>query len=160
MAKAKKVETSIESEITLKNNQEQIKKKVGIAKISASYGRKVNLKSISSQFDNIDESFHATCWISFDNQEEFKNKAAILSNAVRDITEFEIGKTISKLMKMKEDNNNNALLGIGVNIEHQNFLKNELGDLSAFLNENIDSANETIKEFADMEEVELETTEA
>jgi hypothetical protein len=133
------------------------KKIKGIARISAGYSRKVNLKSISTQFDNIDQSFHASCIISFESPEEFKRKSEILSNAVRDITEKEVGKTISKLFEMKEDTSNNALLGLGVNIEHKKFLDDEIGDISQFLME--EDINETIKSFADLEEVDLTTVE-
>lgn len=139
--------------------QELNKIKIGVAKISASYGRKVNLKSISTQFDNVDQSFFATCWITFKDPEEFKKKSEILSNAVRDITEHEIGKSVSKLMEMKKDSKNSALLGIGVNIEHEKFVLNEIGDLSELLGDGDGSIDAVIKNISDIEEVELESVE-
>ncbi len=159
MSKPKKVDIENVDLVPSENLENNQKSKIGLAKISASYGRKVNLKGISTQFDNVDESFYATCWITFKNPEEFKHKAGILSNAVREITENEIGKSISNLIEMKKDSKNDALLGIGTNIQHEKFIQSEIGDLSEFLREGDESIDAVIKQLSDIQEIDLEEVE-
>ena len=130
-------------------------KKLNVAKLTASYNRKVNLRAVSSQYDNIAEGLYATCWITFEDKEDFDKKAAALSYLVRHATENEIGKSISNLLKMSKDEDNGALLGINEKIDREKFIEDELGDLDSLIDDAAD-VNEVIATIEKFEEVDME----
>jgi len=155
---AKKITQDYGNQLSQQIEKSKVAQKTNIAKITSSYNRKVSLKAISSQYDNITQGTFITCYITFENQEEFDKKIATISKKARDLTEIEIGRSMINLMEMAKDPKNEVVLGLGLGIDHQKYLESELGDLSSLVSEE-ENTNEIIAKIANFEEVEMDAIE-
>lgn len=137
-----------------KSVKKEEEKKTNVAKVTASYSRKLNLQSVSSRFDNIDQGLYVTALITYEDSEEFENKVATLANKVRESTEKEIVKSVSKLMDMSKDESNNALLGTGENLSIKAAVEEEFGSLEDLLAKDAE-VNEVVSSLGELEEVDM-----
>jgi len=109
-------------------------------KVTKTYSRKVSLRGITSQYDNVDRGTFVTAMIGFSNEKELNEKLKQLSKLAFNETELDIADTINSIKKMCQDESNQALVGLGPNLEPRK-LEEESDDLSDLLNslENVPS---------------------
>lgn len=93
---------------------EEKKRKVVISK---SYERKVGLSAISSQYDNISLSSHASMEVEISSIDELRSKMNKLHKLVYEETEADIKSAFIELLKLSEDEDNLALTNNGQTLE-------------------------------------------
>lgn len=109
-------------------------KKRFYAKVTKTYSRKVGLRGITSQYDNIDRGTFVTAIVGFKDENEFKEKCRFLSRLVTQETEEDIAETLQMIKKMANDENNQALVGLGPNMEAKEMLETDIDGLADLLN--------------------------
>lgn len=123
-----------------------------IIKVTKSYTRKVNLKAVSSQYDNIECGTIMSANIEFKDQNELNEKCIKLAEKIRRETERDIANNIQNLMDLAKDDSNSALLGLGNKISSD---KTQISSIDGF--DDLISEQETIQSIpSELEEVDLE----
>jgi len=95
-------------------------------KVSVTYGRKV--KTPISQYDNIMHEISIEMELPYRNSEDLDMKVGALSNKVRELNEKEISTTLSYIVEVSQDPNNEALAGSGLTLERRKNLQNIFGN--------------------------------
>ena len=88
-----------------------------IVKVTKHYERKVNLSGISSQYDNISHGTYIAREIEYASEEDMRNGMLEMADIVRQETEEDIRNTFIMLKGMVDDVSNDALLGLGTNLQ-------------------------------------------
>jgi len=97
-----------------------------VKSVTKSVKRKVNLKCVSSNYDNIEWGTFLTAEIAYENDDELIRGMEKLSKMARDAVDFDIRNNLIVLKVMAEDNDNQALLGNGSSLQ---FSKEEAAEL-------------------------------
>ena len=119
-------------------------KKRRFAKVAKSYSRKVSLKSISSQYDNIECGTFVSSVISFDGEEEFNKKAGIIAQKAFSETERDIAQAMIELAEAKKKDPKSASLGLGDNLSAKDFMESQIEGLEELLETDEDVPGERI----------------
>lgn len=98
-----------------------------IIRVTKSYTRKVSLKSLTSQYDNVECGTVMTALISFSDEKEFDNKMQVFDKLVIKTTENEMHSVIENVAQMTQDVENKALVGLGSSLQQKTFLEEQLG---------------------------------
>lgn len=120
-----------------------------IFKVTKNYSRKVSLKGITSQYDNVTCGTFIYAPIEWIDEKDFNSKMEVLAKKVKDETERDIASAIGSLMDMAKDENNSALVGNGDNLEYTKFLSTQIDGF-----DDISPDDDTMSLPEDIEEVE------
>ena len=122
-----------------------------VFKVTKSYARKVSLKGITSQYDNIECATYISAPVEWADEEDFNKKLNILTKKVQSETERDIAVATQSLIDLSRDDKNSALIGNGDNIEAVKFLSSQIDGFDDV------SPEELVLELPpDLEEVDLD----
>ena len=126
-------------------------------RVTKHYSRKVNLKAISSRYDNVELGTFVSATIECEDEKQFNEKTAILAEEVRLETERDIEMAIRNLIDMSKDNSHSAVLGLGAEVVEVSALASEIDGFAEILNDQkkIQSKNSQKSLPSDLEEVEF-----
>ena len=117
----------------------QEKKKVMFAKVTKNYSRKVSLTPIISQFNNIERGTSVQAMVSFEDEDEFKEKARFLSRLAMEETEEDIKETLLEIKRMAEDPNSQLLVSLGPDLKDTSTKEIHVDGLDELLDEEVPS---------------------
>lgn len=123
-----------------------------IFKVTKSYSRKVSLKGITSQYDNIDCGTFVTAIMECENIEEFDDKCKTLFDKVRTETERDIATSLRSLMDTAKEPENSALVGMGDDISDDSYETIHIEGLDEI---GTDQTNKEIVSLDDFEEIDI-----
>ena len=115
------------------------KKKIAFAKVTKMYSRKVSLTPIISQFNNIERGTFVQAIVSFENEEEFKNKNRYLSRLAFEETEEDIKETLVQIQKMANDPDSQLLVSLGPELKCKDIKEIQIDGFDELLAEDIPS---------------------
>jgi len=104
----------------------EVKKEEKLFRVTKSYTRKVSLKGISSQYDNITCGTFISTPIQWSDEEDLNKKLEMLTTKVQKETEKDIAVAIGNIMELASDSKNSALVGEGENIEYVKYLSSQI----------------------------------
>ncbi len=88
-------------------------KRMRIKTITKSYGRKISLRGVTSQYDNIEHGTFQTAEVEYETEEELQELRKELAVQLRKDVEEDIKNSIAGILAMKLDPKNSVLLGLG-----------------------------------------------
>ena len=109
-----------------------------VFKITKSYSRKVSLKAVSSQYDNIECGTYISAEFNFNDQKDLDKKMEALGEKVYLETERDISVVMNNLIEAAEDPKNSAVLGLGKQITVNKDLTSQIDGLDDLFNSNDD----------------------
>lgn len=115
------------------------KKKVSFAKVTKTYSRKVSLTPIISQFNNIERGTFVEAIVSFESEEEFKEKSRFLSRLALEETEEDIRETLIEIKRMAEDPESQLLVSLGPELKEKDVKELHVEGLDELLDEDVPS---------------------
>lgn len=84
--------------------------------------RRTSLKSLTGKYDNVNAGNAMSAIVRFNDQEDFSKKMDILGQKVLDETERDIARSISNIKSLMNDPDNNALVGLGTEVEYNDLI--------------------------------------
>jgi len=117
------------------------------AKVAKSYKRKVSLKGVTSQYDNVEVGTFISILVSFDDIPELMKKCDGLAAKVFESSERDMKVNIQNVIEMTKDPSNSALVGLGPNLEAEALLKDHISDIDELL-----SADDVVGPHIEIEE--------
>lgn len=129
-----------------------------IVKVTKYYERKVSLKPITSQYDNITSGTVVETYLSYDNQEDFDKKCEALSKKVVAQTEADIARELIDLAKKSKITEKKFFVGVGNDARIKEELIDEIEGFEKILEEENGIDIETLenKMKVDFEEVDID----